>query len=80
MSIDYKLVCFTCKSEAPSSFACASGFFGYKVLAPDDDMLKWLGHGEAIGHHENCDLRIMHEDADLPWANEARDKEFERES
>lgn len=70
MSTDYRLVCFTCKSEAPAPIASASGFYGYKVWDWDDEMRKWLGHGEAVGHHEGHDLRIVHEDADLPWGED----------
>lgn len=66
MSTDYRMVCYTCKTEAPEAFASASGFYGYKVWASSANA-KWLGHGEAVGHHEGHDLRIVSEHVDLPW-------------
>lgn len=67
MSIDYRLVCFTCKSECPDIFASASGAYGYKVWDISEEVREWLGHKEAIGLHEGHDLRIVSEDVDLPW-------------
>lgn len=66
MSEEYLLVCYTCESRMPDSLAGGAGAYGYKVWGVDD-MLKWLGHGEPVGHHERHDLRIVHEQADLPW-------------
>lgn len=66
MSTDYRLVCYTCKTEAPGPFASASGFYGYKVWVTPENAT-WLGHREAVGHHEGHDLRIVSEDVDLPW-------------
>lgn len=67
MSTDFRLVCFTCKSESPSIFASSSIAYGYKVWDHDDQQRQWLGHREAVGHHESHDLRIVNENADLPW-------------
>lgn len=68
MSTGYRLVCFTCKDEGPS-FASGSIAYGFKVWNTDEWM-KWLGHREAVGHHEGHDLRIVSEDVDLPWDDE----------
>jgi hypothetical protein len=64
MSIDYTMVCYTCKETGPI-FASASGSYGYKVW-DIEEIRKWLGHGEAVGLHEGHDLRIVGE-IDLPW-------------
>lgn len=65
MSIDYNLVCFTCKKSCPEIVASGSGAYGFKVwdLEP---IRKWLGHGEAVGNHEGHDLRIVCTDA-IDW-------------
>lgn len=66
MSTDYKLACFTCRQTMQGAFASGSSFYGFKVwdTAP---MLEWLGHGQAIGHHEGHDVRIVSEQDELPW-------------
>lgn len=71
MSTSYRLVCFTCKtkSEEAPSFASGSIAYGFKVWNTDE-WFKWLGHGEANGHHEGHDLRIVSENVDLPWDDE----------
>ena len=65
MSTDYRMVCYTCKATGPI-YASGSGSYGFKVWA-DDEILKWLGHREAVGHHEGHDLRIVSEHVELPW-------------
>lgn len=77
MSTDYKMVCYSCKSEAPHPFASASIAYGFKVWSQNEELLKWLGHREDVGHHEGHDLRIVHEGADLPWSDDP--ESFERE-
>jgi len=59
MSTDYSMYCFTCKKQGPI-FASGSGFYGYKVW-DIEEIRKWLGHKEAVGHHEGHDLRILNE-------------------
>ena len=66
MSTDYKMVCYTCKSTGPI-YASGSISYGFKVWVTNDQLLKWLGHKEAIGHHEGHDLRIVSEHEELPW-------------
>lgn len=65
MSTDYFLVCYTCKTKMRPAFASGAGFSGFKVW-DEKPMLAWLGHGEAVGHHEGHDLRVVSEHADLP--------------
>jgi len=65
MSTDYNLICFTCKEEGPT-FASGSIAYGYKVWN-DKETKEWLGHRNPVGSHEGHDLRIVHEDIDLPW-------------
>lgn len=69
MSTDYLIVCFTCKKLGPI-FASSSIAYGYKVWN-DDDVPEWLGHRQAVGAHENHDLRIINGNTDLPWEDEA---------
>lgn len=69
MSTDYRLVCFTCEEEAPEAFASGSIAYGYKVWGSKSN-LEWLGDRKPCGHHENHDLRIVNEGADLPWEAE----------
>jgi len=38
-----------------------------QVWIKNEELLKWLGHKEAVGLHEGHDLRIVHEQMDLPW-------------
>lgn len=66
MSTDYNMVCFTCKETGPT-YASASISYGFKVWVTNDELLKWLGHREDVGRHENHDLRIVPEGKDLPW-------------
>lgn len=70
MSTDYIMVCYTCKSEGPI-YASGSISYGFKVWK-DDEILKWLGHREAVGHHEGHDLRIVSEHVELPWGAKGR--------
>ena len=65
MSTDYRMACYTCKETGPL-YASGSSSYGFKVWE-DAEILKWLGHGEAIGHHEGHDLRIVSEHIELPW-------------
>lgn len=68
MSTDYTLVCYTCKVEMDSCLASGSGFYGFKVWQDSiEEMKKWMGHGEAVGHHEGHDIRLVSEHVDLPW-------------
>lgn len=75
MSTDYNIACFDCKEVGPI-FASCSIAYGYKVWAANDtwgesEAQKWLGHRQAVGTHEGHDLRIVHEQADLPWKQES---------
>lgn len=69
MSTDYRIVCCTCRSESPT-LASASGFYGFKLWDIDPELREWFGHGQAVGHHEGHDLRILSEHADAPWEAE----------
>jgi hypothetical protein len=69
MSTDYHMVCFDCKEEGPT-FASASIAYGFKVWVENPELLKWIGHREAVGHHEGHDLRIVPEGRDLPWVKD----------
>jgi len=60
MSTDYMLVCYTCKKSMPGAFASGSIAYGYKMW-DHEGVRKWLGDGEAVGHHEGHDLRIVSE-------------------
>lgn len=66
MSTDYRMVCFTCKSEGPV-YASGSTSYGFKTWKENPELDKWLGHREAIGFHEGHDLRIVSEHDALPW-------------
>ncbi len=66
MSTDYKFACFDCRQTGPV-WASSSIAYGFKVWVTNEELLKWLGHREAVGTHEGHDLRIVHEQADLPW-------------
>ncbi len=79
MSTDYKIACFDCKTEGPI-VASASGFYGYKVWDLNDEDRKWFGHRQAIGTHEGHDLRIVHEQAELPWKAEPATSETEKKT
>ena len=69
MSTDYKMVCFTCKKTGPC-YASSSISYGFKVWTDNPELLVWLGHKEAVGHHEGHDLRIVTEQTYLPWGDE----------
>jgi hypothetical protein len=69
MSTDYKMVCFDCKDEGPI-YASASIAYGFKVWVENPELLEWLGHRQPVGKHEGHDLRIVHEDRELPWRTE----------
>lgn len=68
MSTEYKIVCVNCKDKGPS-FAAGSSAYGY-IVWNGDEWRRWLGHGEPVGHHEGHDVRIVSENADLPWESE----------
>lgn len=68
MSTDYFLACFDCKVRSKTALASGSAFYGY--IVDGDYAREWLGHGKAVGTHERHDVRIVHEQADLPWEDE----------
>jgi len=66
MSTDYRIACYTCKSDGPT-YASSSIAYGFKVWTTNEELLAWLGHKESIGYHEGHDLRIISEHTDVPW-------------
>lgn len=66
MSTDYRIVCYDCKKVGPI-YASGSGAYGFKVWVANEELLKWLGHREPVGHHEGHDLRVVSEHCDLPF-------------